>query len=159
MSRRRWSVGGLGRSRWAITNTTLFREIFIGCVSSCIGCDDCGEPSWPAAVSVGRCSGSGILRFLIAGFLFHGCCILIPSSASPPVIQGKSRMRQPARTDLCGGRPAMVVPTATRSLAKYSWGRIYPAADFSPLHRSRIAWAKAHCRLKPAPLLVFSRLG
>ncbi len=26
---------------------------------------------------------------------------------------GKSRMRKRARTDLCGGRPAMVVPTAT----------------------------------------------
>src|SRR5215472_7933686 len=33
--------------------------------------------------------------------------------ASPPSIQGKSRMRERACTDLCGGRSAMVVPTAT----------------------------------------------
>src|SRR6266849_6318778 len=33
--------------------------------------------------------------------------------ASPPLIHGKSRMRKRARTDLCGGRSAMVVPTAT----------------------------------------------
>ena len=31
----------------------------------------------------------------------------------PPAIQGKSRMRQRARTDLCGGRSAMIVPTAS----------------------------------------------
>jgi|GEM_PF-6068455 hypothetical protein len=33
--------------------------------------------------------------------------------ASPPLIHGKSRMRKRACTDLCGGRSAMVVPTAT----------------------------------------------
>jgi hypothetical protein len=43
-------------------------------------------------------------------------CILIPRIASPLVIRGKSRMRQRARTDLCGGRSAMVVPTATSGL-------------------------------------------
>jgi len=32
---------------------------------------------------------------------------------SPPFIHGKSRMRKRACTDLCGGRSAMVVPTAT----------------------------------------------
>ena len=32
---------------------------------------------------------------------------------SPPFILGKSRMRKRARTDLRGGRSAMVVPTAT----------------------------------------------
>jgi len=40
-------------------------------------------------------------------------CILILVPASPPLIHGKSRMRKRARTDLCGGRSAMVVPTAT----------------------------------------------
>jgi hypothetical protein len=40
-------------------------------------------------------------------------CILILTSASTPFILGKSRMRKRARTDLCGNRPAMVVPTAT----------------------------------------------
>src|SRR5438270_829266 len=46
-----------------------------------------------AAVNVDRCRGSGISRCWIAGFLFHGCCILIPSNASPLDIQGRSRMR------------------------------------------------------------------
>ena len=40
-------------------------------------------------------------------------CILIPTSALTPFILGKSRMRKRARTDLCGGRSAMAVPTAT----------------------------------------------
>jgi len=40
-------------------------------------------------------------------------CILILWLASPLRIPGKSRMRKRARTDLCGGRSAMVVPTAT----------------------------------------------
>src|SRR5229473_6917625 len=31
----------------------------------------------------------------------------------PQLIHGKSRMRRRARTDLCGGRSVMVVPTAT----------------------------------------------
>src|SRR5258708_25016125 len=31
----------------------------------------------------------------------------------PPLIHGKSRMRKRARTDLCGGRSVMIVPTAT----------------------------------------------
>src|SRR6266849_4799750 len=35
------------------------------------------------------------------------------STFSPPLIHSKSRMRKRARTDLRGGRSAMVVPTAT----------------------------------------------
>src|SRR6266852_4851127 len=35
------------------------------------------------------------------------------STFSPPLIHSKSRMRKSARTDLRGGRSAMVVPTAT----------------------------------------------
>ncbi len=31
----------------------------------------------------------------------------------PLLIHGKSRMRKRARTDLCGGRSVMIVPTAT----------------------------------------------
>ena len=38
---------------------------------------------------------------------------LILLHASPPLILGKSRVRKRARTDLCGGRSAMVVPTAS----------------------------------------------
>src|SRR5205823_14168864 len=91
----------------------LFRETLIGWLFSCIGCGDCGGPFWLVAANVGGYRGSGTHRFLIAGFPSHGCCIHTPSSASPPDIQGKSRMRKRARTDLCGGRSAMVVPTAT----------------------------------------------
>ena len=35
--------------------------------------------------------------------------------ASTPLILRKSRMRRRARTDLCGGRSVMVVPTATKA--------------------------------------------
>ena len=38
--------------------------------------------------------------------------------ALPPLILGKSRVRKRARTDLCGGRSAMVVPTATTILGR-----------------------------------------
>jgi hypothetical protein len=47
-------------------------------------------------------------------------CMPIPTSASTPSILGKSRIRKRARTDLCGGRPAMVVPTATIVIANAS---------------------------------------
>jgi hypothetical protein len=40
-------------------------------------------------------------------------CILILQLASSPLIQGGSRMRKSARTDLCGGRSVMIVPTAS----------------------------------------------
>jgi hypothetical protein len=44
-------------------------------------------------------------------------CTPILMHASPPLILGKSRMRKRACTDLCGGRSAMVVPTATLATA------------------------------------------
>src|ERR1017187_5240624 len=47
------------------------------------------------------------------GFLHPAFCTPIPMHASTPLILRKSRMRRRARTDLCGGRSAMVVPTAT----------------------------------------------
>jgi len=50
-----------------------------------------------------------------AGFQSLASYILIPCRASTPLIQGGSRMRRRARTVLCGGRPAMIVPTATRA--------------------------------------------
>src|SRR5438105_5985819 len=80
----------------------LFRETLIGWLFSCIGYGDCGGPFWLVAANVGGCRGSGTHQFLIAGLPSHGCCIHTPSSASPPDIQGKSRMRKRARTDLCG---------------------------------------------------------
>ena len=41
------------------------------------------------------------------------CAVCGKQHVSPPLIHGKSRMRKSARTDLRGGRSAMVVPTAT----------------------------------------------
>ena len=46
----------------------------------------------------------------------HAFCILILQLASSPLIQGGSRMRKSARTDLCGGRSVMIVPTASSGL-------------------------------------------
>ena len=40
-------------------------------------------------------------------------CTVYGKQTLPLLILGKSRMRKRARTDLCGGRSAMVVPTAT----------------------------------------------
>src|SRR5258708_40228435 len=47
------------------------------------------------------------------GFLHPAFCTPTPTLAFTPLILCKSRMRRRARTDLCGGRSAMVVPTAT----------------------------------------------
>src|ERR1017187_977500 len=47
------------------------------------------------------------------GFRHPAFCTPIPMPASTPLILRKSRMRRRARTDLCGGRSVMIVPTAT----------------------------------------------
>ena len=41
------------------------------------------------------------------------CTVCGQQHVSPPFIHSKSRMRKSARTDMRGGRSAMVVPTAT----------------------------------------------
>ena len=43
----------------------------------------------------------------------QGLTVCGKQCVSPPFIHSKSRMRKRARTDLRGGRSAMVVPTAT----------------------------------------------
>jgi hypothetical protein len=51
-------------------------------------------------------------------------CAPIPMHALTPLILRKSRMRKRARTDLCGGRSVMVVPTATAIPSQKSgWGK------------------------------------
>jgi hypothetical protein len=47
------------------------------------------------------------------GFLVHALFILILTCASTPISKGGAVCGNPARTDLCGGRAAMLVPTAT----------------------------------------------
>src|SRR5208337_1619048 len=60
-------------------------------------------------------SGCSITMPWVSGpeSILQECPILGKPHASPLPIHGKSRMRKRARTDLCGGRPVMVVPTAT----------------------------------------------
>src|ERR1700676_5331287 len=48
------------------------------------------------------------------------CTVCGQQHVSPPFIHSKSRMRKRARTDLRGGRSAMVVPTATCGRLKKS---------------------------------------
>jgi hypothetical protein len=75
---------------------------------------DCGGASWFVAVNARRCDGSVFPHCWTGGFPSPEFCILIPTNASTLfIILGKSRVRKRARTDLCGGRSAMVVPTAT----------------------------------------------
>ena len=74
----------------------------------------CGERSYIGAASVERGPGSGYPRCSNAGFRSPEFCILILKRALPLGIQGKIRMRKRARTDLRGGRSAMIVATATK---------------------------------------------
>jgi hypothetical protein len=59
--------------------------------------------------------------------------------ASTPLILRKSRMRRRARTDLCGGRSAMVVPTATVRSYRFEdrYTRISSVLDFLTRRRLR----------------------
>jgi len=60
-----------------------------------------------------RCDGSVLAHYWTGGFPSPELCILILTNAwTLAIIRGKSRMRKCAHTDLCGGRPVMVVPTA-----------------------------------------------
>jgi len=73
----------------------------------------CGGASSSAAVNAHRCAGIVSPLSCSAGFRNPAFCTPIPMHALPLLIPGKSRMRKCACTDLCGGRSAMVVPTAT----------------------------------------------
>jgi hypothetical protein len=76
---------------------------------------DCGGSFYAAAVS-DPCRGIGQPGSSRDGFPPRAFSILILWTAFSPLIQGGSRMRRRARTDLCGGRSAMLVPTATNLL-------------------------------------------
>ena len=104
---------GFGRWCWAITNTMLFQGTRLSCVSSGGAPADCGGAFSFVAVNAARYVGDVTSPSCTVGFPSLAFCIPIPMHASPPLILGKSRMRKSARTDLCGGRSAMVVPTAT----------------------------------------------
>src|ERR1035437_710219 len=91
----------------------LSRAISIILGSSCIGYEGCGGLFCSVVVKRAGHPGIGLTRFWTAGFRYPASCTLIPRSVLTPLIQGGSRMRKRARTVLCGGRSAMVVPTAT----------------------------------------------
>jgi len=76
---------------------------------------DSGEVLWYVAANARGFDGSDSPHCWTGGFPYPVSCILIPMTASTPLIFSKSRMRRRARTDLCGGRSAMVVPTATKA--------------------------------------------
>jgi hypothetical protein len=63
----------------------------------------------------------------------------IPINASTPFILGKSRKRRSACTDLCGGRPAMVVPSATTAVSAF-FVKINPGESVTP---QRLTWLRA----------------
>src|ERR1035437_6943789 len=100
----------------------LCRAIWITLGSSCIGCEGCGALFYSAAVKRAGHPGIGLTRFWTVGFQYPASCTLIPRSVLTPLIQGGSRLRKRARTVLCGGRSAMVVPTATSILSGGSGG-------------------------------------
>jgi len=67
---------------------------------------------------------------------------LILLHASPSLMHGKSRMRKRARTDLCGGRSAMVVPNATGILQKSS-GRVRDQNEAArAADATRVCWSR-----------------
>jgi hypothetical protein len=59
-----------------------------------------------------------------------------PRAEDPLGSQGKSRMRERARMDLCGGRSAMVVPTAVESYRAQSASACEAGASPQPT----VAW-------------------
>jgi hypothetical protein len=95
------------------TNTMLFRVTRLSCASLAVAYVGCGGVFSFVAVNAHRCDGIVSPLSCSVGFRNPAFCIPIRMLASPPLIPGKSRMRKRACTDLCGGRSAMVVPTAT----------------------------------------------
>src|SRR5258706_3143731 len=119
MSRSRPSVPGSGRSLRVITNTTLFPVTCIGFSFSAGDCVGFGGAHYRGAANAAVSLWTGSTGSSIDGFHSLALSILILCSALTPVIRGGSRMRRHARTVLCGGRLAMIVPTATAKHRHY----------------------------------------
>ena len=111
------SASGFGRFYRAITNTTRCPATRVSYAFSGVAYAGCGGATWFVAVNARSCDGIVSPHCWTGGFPSPEFCILIPINASTlAIILGKSRMRRRARTDLCGGRSAMGVPTATLSV-------------------------------------------
>jgi hypothetical protein len=91
----------------------LFPVTCLGSILSDGGLVGCGVARYRAAASGATSPGTGSTGSWSAGSQSLAFSILILCSALTPVTRGGSRMRRSARTDLCGGRSAMIVPTAT----------------------------------------------
>src|SRR5450759_431039 len=109
---RPWVSGSEG-SFLAITNTTLYPVTCLGCIFSVGGFVGSGGEHYLAAVNDAVSPGTGFTGSWSDGFQSPTCSTLILCSDLTPIIRGGSRLRRSARTDLCGGRSAMIVPTAT----------------------------------------------
>ncbi len=99
----------------AITNTTPFPVTCLGFSFSAGACVGCGGTRFRGAANAAESPWVGSAGSWTDGFQSLASYILILCRASTPLIQGGSRMRRRARTDLCGGRSVMIVPTATAS--------------------------------------------
>jgi hypothetical protein len=80
--------------------------------------------------------------------LTNAFCIPILMHASPPLILSKRRMRNSVRTDLCGGRSAMAVPTATVSIAVNQTKSNYRIPDHSDTNREVRRSGRGLCAAK-----------
>src|SRR5215831_17019695 len=78
---------------------------------------ECGPTKHAPGTAPGKCVTSDGLHTTSSG----------RTRDLPSGTRGKSRMRQGARTDLCGGRGAISVPTATKAPAKA--GAVQPVKD------------------------------
>src|SRR6266700_1947561 len=144
MSRSRPSVPGSGRSLRVITNTTLFPVTCIGFSFSAGDCVGFGGAHYRGAANAAVSLWTGSTGSSIDGFHSLALSILILCSALTPVIRGGSRMRRHARTVLCGGRLAMIVPTATAK--KLSLEREYYSSKTIAVRRRWIYDSRCACR-------------
>ena len=97
------------------TATTRYRATCLCSADSENGSVVTGGIFYAVAVSGGSPIGNNCGLSLIGGFLARVLFILILTFALTPESKGGAVFGNFARTDLCGGRSAMVVPTATLS--------------------------------------------
>ena len=101
---------------WRVTtNTTRYRETCLCFRGFENGFAVTGGMFYAGAVSGESQTGTICGLSSSDGFLVPALFILIPMYASTLVSKGGAVCGNSARTDLCGGRAVMLVPTATRS--------------------------------------------
>ncbi len=120
-----------------------------------------------------RRSWDGITRISTAGFQSHAFCTLILPLDFSLLIQGGSRMRRRARTVLCGGRSAMIVPTASpwqrrnlfRSVSTHQFAGAFGFAGlglcgtFVVIFVSTNSFIRLRIAVPPIPIAVFSKVN